>query len=82
MPTSKIAAARIRARVRAKNRLRATFSLAVLLYLIDAIWHLSGPVWFTAHTVAAALFTAALAAYVILLVRQHRARRRAGEGET
>ncbi|MEU5582653.1 hypothetical protein ABZ791_28040 [Streptomyces huasconensis] len=56
--------------------------MAVLLNLIDAIWHLSGPVWFTAHTVAAALFTAALAAYVILLVRQHRARRGAGEGET
>ncbi|MEV0223762.1 hypothetical protein [Streptomyces sp. NPDC050704] len=60
---------------RAKTVLLATFALAVLLNLADAVWNPSGDVWFTLRVAASGLFTVALAVFIALYFRYRRRQR-------
>lgn len=60
---------------RAARCLGATFTVAVSLNLVEAVWDPSGVAWRAARLAAGAAFMLALVAYVVLWVlRWHRAR--------
>lgn len=60
---------------RAAGFLKAAFSVAVGMNLAEAVWDPSGLAWTAARLAAAALFTAALVAYLALrLLRWRRTR--------
>jgi uncharacterized membrane protein len=58
----------------AKTALAFTFSLAVLLNLVDAFWDPDGQAWFILRVTVSVLFGVALVAYIAMWLRQRRSR--------
>jgi uncharacterized membrane protein YcfT len=57
---------------RARTTLLATFSLAALLNLAEALWDPDGWLWHVLRIVVSVLFTVALVGFIVLRFRQRR----------